>query len=60
MSNRHQRLDLWADQQGQTNIEWVLILVGFGIPLVYALRHFVAALVGYYQMMTFLHSMPLP
>lgn len=50
----------WADQGGTTTVEWALLLVGFGLPMVAVFRLMLAVLAEIYMMVTFLETLPLP
>ena len=50
----------WRSQAGQTMVEYTLILVAFGIPMIYLARWLLGYLGGYYGWLTFLETMPLP
>lgn len=51
---------LRADQAGQATIEWTLLLVCFGIPMIYVLSLLLSALTHYYRMVTFFETLPYP
>ena len=51
---------LWADEAGQTTIEWTLLLVCFALPMVYVLGLLLSALAGHYRMVTFIETLPFP
>jgi Flp pilus assembly pilin Flp len=51
---------LHADQQGETIIEWTLLLVAFGIPIIAVFAVLLAALVEHYRMVSFLVTLPFP
>ncbi len=48
------------DESGGTTLEWTLLLVAIVLPGYYLIRTGIAMLVGYYQMMAFLNSLPFP
>jgi Flp pilus assembly pilin Flp len=48
------------DQQGETIIEWTLLLVAFGIPIIAVFGVLLAALVEHYRMVSFLVTLPFP
>lgn len=56
--NRLRCLD--ADQNGAASIEWTLLVVAFGIPMVAVFRMLLALMSEYYGMITFLETLPLP
>ncbi len=49
-----------ADQQGQSSVEYVLLLAGFALPMIWALWHMLAVFVEYYRMITFTETLPFP
>jgi len=51
---------LGADQRGQATVEYVLLLAGFALPMVWALWHLMAAFAEYYHMVTFMETLPFP
>jgi Flp pilus assembly pilin Flp len=51
---------LRSDETGQTSLEYVLILVVFGIPMVAVVRWLLETLVEHYRMITFMETLPLP
>ena len=51
---------VWRDERGQTTLEWTLILVAFGLPMVYVFRTMLRILTVHYQMVTFLECLPYP
>jgi Flp pilus assembly pilin Flp len=51
---------LHEDQRGQTAIEWVLIVVVFGLPMVYVFRALLGILTEQYRMVTFMETLPFP
>lgn len=51
---------LHADQAGQTSVEWVLVLVAFGIPLISLFKLASDALAAHYSRITFFQSLPFP
>ena len=58
---RRRRLrDFHDDQAGQATVEWMLILLGFIIPLVYVLNLLLDVLVVHYRTVTFLETLPFP
>lgn len=54
------RHGLAGDQAGQTSVEYTLLLAGIGLPMVYVFTTLLNALSSYYQMVTFLQTLPLP
>lgn len=57
--HRDNRL-LANDDRGQTTVEWVLLLVVFGIPMTYVIQVLLAVLAEYYEMVVFLETLPFP
>lgn len=51
---------VWRDERGQSTLEWTLILVAFGLPMVYIFRTMLMMLTVHYQMVTFLECLPYP
>jgi len=51
---------LARDEGGQTSIEWVMILAGFVLPMVYVFRLLLAAMSVHYELVTFLETLPFP
>jgi Flp pilus assembly pilin Flp len=51
---------LWADERGQTTIEYALLLAVVGLPAVGAFGLMVAILAENYKMVTFLELLPFP
>lgn len=49
-----------GDQRGQTSLEWTLLLVAFGLPMIYVFALLLSALVGHWQLITLIHSLPFP
>lgn len=61
MRRRPNRLrDLLSDASGQATIEYTLIIVVFGIPMVALCRVLLSILVEHYRMVTFLETLPFP
>ena len=60
MSLRVIPLNLASDERGQTTIEWVLIVAGFGLPMIYVFRMLLSILAAAYQMVTFMETLPFP
>ncbi|MBI1373299.1 MAG: hypothetical protein GC159_11265 [Phycisphaera sp.] len=52
--------DLRRDESGATTLEWALLLATIGIPSFYVIRLAMETLVGHYQMMTTVNSLPFP
>lgn len=48
-----------ADETGQTSIEWVLLVVAFGLPMVYLVSLLLNWLTEYYAFLTCLISLPM-
>jgi Flp pilus assembly pilin Flp len=51
---------LGDDQSGATTLEWALLLGVIGLPSYALIRVALEALVGYYQMVVMLNSLPFP
>ena len=51
---------LIADEQAATTVEWALLLAAIGLPSYFIIELALDSLVGYYQMMTMLNSLPFP
>jgi len=51
---------LHGDQAGQTTVEWVLLMAGFGIPMVWVFAQLLSLLAEHYNMVTFLETLPFP
>jgi len=51
---------LLGDEQGATSLEWALLLGAIAIPSYLIIMTLLRTLVGYYQMMTTLNSLPFP
>jgi Flp pilus assembly pilin Flp len=51
---------LWADERGQTTIEYALLLAVIGLPSVAAFGLMLAILAENYRMVTFLELLPFP
>ncbi|HOF19291.1 MAG TPA: hypothetical protein PK082_10310 [Phycisphaerae bacterium] len=49
-----------GDLRGAATVEWILLMVGFGLPMVYMLRMLLEILSEHYRMVTFLEALPLP
>ena len=49
---------LWSDATGQSTVEYTLILVVFGVPMIWLCRVLLAILVEQYRMVTFLETLP--
>lgn len=47
-------------ERGQVILEYTLLLVTFGIPMVLVARWLLGTLAGYYAMVSFLETSPLP
>ena len=45
---------------GQMTVEWALLIAAFGLPMIVLFRVMLAALTGFYQMLTCVISLPLP
>jgi hypothetical protein len=53
-------LALHHDQRGQASVEWVLLMVAFGLPMVWVFARLLEVLAEYYRMITFLETLPFP
>ena len=51
---------LWADDRGQTTIEYALLLAVIGLPAVAVFGLLVSILAEHYKMVTFLELLPFP
>ncbi len=51
---------LLADESAATSLEWALLLAAIALPGYFILRTTLNVLVGHYQMMTMLNSLPFP
>jgi Flp pilus assembly pilin Flp len=51
---------IWTDQTAATSLEWTLLLAAIALPGYYAIRMASDAVVGHYQMITLLNSLPFP
>lgn len=51
---------LIADEQAATTLEWALLLAVIALPSYYIIRLALESLVGHYQMMTAINSLPFP
>ncbi|MBI1367516.1 MAG: hypothetical protein GC162_02565 [Planctomycetes bacterium] len=51
---------LIADQVGATTLEWALLLAAIALPSYYIIRMSMTLLVGHYQMMSLINSLPFP
>lgn len=52
---------LLRDQAGQAQIEWVLLLVGFGLPFIAVVfAYLLPALAEYYRLMIVMETLPFP
>ena len=51
---------LWADERGQTTIEYALLLVAIGLPAIGVFGLLVSILAENYRMVTFLELLPFP
>ncbi len=49
---------LFADQTGQVTIEWTLVLVVFGLPMIYIFGMLLSIMAEYYRQTTFLVTLP--
>jgi len=51
---------LAQDEGGGTTLEWSLLLAAIALPGYYLIQLLMNTLVGYYQMMTAVNSLPFP
>ena len=58
--NPLQRRSLWSDETAATSLEWLLLLAVIVIPSYVIIDLAIASLVGHYQMMTMINSLPFP
>ena len=47
-------------QAGQTTVEWVLLMVAFGLPMVYVFRLLLSLMAEHYRLVTFIEALPFP
>ena len=57
---KRQRNGILTDQVGQTSVEYTLLLAGIGLPMMYVFKVLLDTLTAYYQMVTFVQTLPLP
>ncbi len=55
-----QAVELHADAAGQSTLEWVLLLVVFGIPMIYVFQWLLDTLAEHYRFVQFLETLPFP
>lgn len=48
------------DQAGQVTVEWTLLIVAFGIPMIWLFWLMLTTLVEYYRMIVCILSLPFP
>lgn len=60
MAMRQRLRRVHRDQQGQTALEWTLLLGAIAIPSYLVVRLGVATLIAHYQMVTTLNGLPFP
>jgi len=53
-------LPLTTDQAGQTTVEYALLLAVFGLPMFVVFAWLLEITAGYYGMVSFLETLPLP
>jgi len=53
-------VNLNADEAGQATVEYVLLLVAFGLPMMYVFAVLLALMSEHYGMVTFLETLPFP
>ena len=58
--NRKGAAELVGDEAGQATVEYVLLLVAFGLPMVYVFGMLLGLMSEYYGMVTFLETLPFP
>lgn len=54
------RPNLARDESAATTLEWALLLAATALPSYYVIRLAMDTLVGHYQMMTAINSLPFP
>jgi len=47
-------------EEGQVTVEWTLLMVAFGIPMIYVFGLMLSVLVGHYRMISCVLSLPFP
>ena len=47
-------------EEGQITIEWTLLMVAFGLPMIYVFGLMLSVLVGHYRMISCILSLPFP
>ena len=52
--------DLHRDESAATTLEWALLLAAIGLPSYFIIQLAIDTLVGHYQMMTMINSLPFP
>jgi len=52
--------DLHRDETAATTLEWGLLLAAVVLPSYFLIKLIIDTLVGYYQMMTMINSLPFP
>jgi Flp pilus assembly pilin Flp len=55
-----QRQVFWRGEGGAVAVEWTLLLVAFGLPMMALFRLLLALLTQIYGMVSFLETCPLP
>lgn len=48
------------DESGAVTLEWALLLAAIALPSWYIIKLCLQTLIGHYQMMTMLNSLPFP
>ena len=48
------------DQDGQTTVEWTLLIAAFGLPMLYVFGVLLGAMVEHYRMLTLVLTLPFP
>jgi hypothetical protein len=51
---------LARDENAATTLEWGLLLAAVALPSYYTIRLALATLIGHYQMMSLINSLPFP
>ncbi len=51
---------LMRDESGAVTLEWALLLAAIALPSWYIIKLCLTTLIGHYQMMTMLNSLPFP
>ena len=60
LMRRVRRVRAHQDETGATSLEWTLLLAAIALPSYWIIQLALATLVGHYQMMTTINSLPFP